>query len=131
MVERKPSKLHTWVRFPSPAPFSFNNLHSCAGKVQENWTLFKLIFPKNGGEDFASAKSSKAESLRLDCLFQRFQEKDFGCTKQAEILALLRMWPGSNSDMQTPSVIPKCRSLAKRARSMWRRWAAGRTTLTA
>src|ERR1039457_6728340 len=23
MVERKPSKLHTWVRFPSPAPISY------------------------------------------------------------------------------------------------------------
>ena len=30
MVERKPSKLHTWVRFPSPAPFIIKHLRSSA-----------------------------------------------------------------------------------------------------
>ena len=39
MVERQPSKLHTWVRFPSPAPLSFNNLHCSAGKVQEDFNF--------------------------------------------------------------------------------------------
>jgi hypothetical protein len=34
-------------------------------------------------------------------------------------------------DMQIPSVIPKRPPLAKRAQSMWRRRAKGRTTLTA
>src|SRR5271170_4314067 len=44
MVERGLPKPETRVRFPSPAPFSFNNLHSCAGKVQENRGFFKLFF---------------------------------------------------------------------------------------
>jgi hypothetical protein len=35
MVECGLPKAETRVRFPSPAPFSFNNLHGCAGKVQE------------------------------------------------------------------------------------------------
>jgi hypothetical protein len=63
MVERQFSKLLTRVRFPSPAPFSFNNLHSCAGKVQENWVFFKLFFAQNvagcflGTENEARGKS--------------------------------------------------------------------------
>jgi hypothetical protein len=36
----------TRVRFPSPAPFSFNSLHNCAGKVQENWGVFQIILPE-------------------------------------------------------------------------------------
>jgi hypothetical protein len=35
------------------------------------------------------------------------------------------------TDMQTPSVIPKCHPMAKRTRSRWRRRVTGRTTLTA
>ena len=33
----------TRVRFPSPAPFSINDLHRCAGKVQENLSMLKII----------------------------------------------------------------------------------------
>jgi hypothetical protein len=36
----------TRVRFPSPAPFSFNNLHSCAGKMQEDSPFSKLFLRK-------------------------------------------------------------------------------------
>jgi hypothetical protein len=36
MVERGLPKPETRVRFPSPAPLSIKDLHSCAGKVQED-----------------------------------------------------------------------------------------------
>ena len=61
MVEREFSKLHTRVRFPSPAPFSFNNLHSCAGKVQENWMFFKLFFAQNAAGHFLGTESEVCE----------------------------------------------------------------------
>jgi hypothetical protein len=36
--------LETRFRFPSPAPFSINDLHRCAGKVQENSCFLNFIF---------------------------------------------------------------------------------------
>jgi hypothetical protein len=50
--------------------------------VQENEVFFKLFFPENGRELLRLAKSTKAEFLLLDFLFQLFQ-KNFGGT----------MWP--------------------------------------
>src|SRR5579863_8380208 len=57
MVECGLPKAETRVRFPSPAPLAINNLHSCAGKVQENEEFFKSIFRKKSGHGFAAAKS--------------------------------------------------------------------------
>ena len=39
MVECGLPKAETRVRFPSPAPPSFNDLHGCAGKVQADFTF--------------------------------------------------------------------------------------------
>src|SRR5207249_6703981 len=44
MVERGLPKPETRVRFPSPAPLSFNCLHKSAGKVQEDQVAFKTFF---------------------------------------------------------------------------------------
>ena len=38
MVEHQPSKLDTWVRFPSPALFFYRN--SSAGFSRCGWTVF-------------------------------------------------------------------------------------------
>jgi hypothetical protein len=46
MVECGLPKAETRVRFPSPAPLIINDLHRCAGKVQENEGIFKSIFQK-------------------------------------------------------------------------------------
>jgi hypothetical protein len=54
--------METWVRFPSPAPFSFNNLHSCAGRVQENCRIFKLFSPENGGQICAQQRAKLSKS---------------------------------------------------------------------
>jgi hypothetical protein len=43
MVERQPSKLHTRVRFPLPAPFIIKHLQGSASEVQVKHPQ-KLIF---------------------------------------------------------------------------------------
>jgi hypothetical protein len=36
-------------------------LHSCAGKVQENWGFFKLFLPENGGQILRPQYLSKSK----------------------------------------------------------------------
>ena len=43
MVECGLPKPETRVRFPSPAPLSFKNLHCCAGRVQERFRFFQFF----------------------------------------------------------------------------------------
>ena len=47
MVERQLPKLHTRVRFPSPAPLIINDLRKSAGKVQEDLGLLLQVLGSN------------------------------------------------------------------------------------
>ena len=70
MVERKPSKLHTRVRFPSPAPLIINDLRRCASKTRHpkiNWP------PEFGADDVRMntehVKNAEKHRCRRDGVF--------------------------------------------------------------
>jgi hypothetical protein len=67
--------------------------------VQENEVFFKLFFPENGRELLRLAKSTKAEFLLLDFLFQLFQ-KNFGGT----------MWPPRRRGSESARFPRRCTS---------------------
>ena len=61
----QPCGIETRVRFPSPAPLSFNNLHRCAGKVQEDFQILSFLTRNRSRKEISDQRKDSDKDHRF------------------------------------------------------------------
>jgi hypothetical protein len=61
-------------------------LHSCAGRVQENWGFFKLFLPQNSGENFTFGKIGEGKIPRCEIFISPLPKNLGGVPRQNQAL---------------------------------------------